>query len=152
MNEDKRPPMPQNFQWYSVCSAVHENEDSFDPTCVACNAGHWVNDEFHELDHWLYVHDPKLWRKWANRETKEGEPGHKARHFLESVFPGLRPKITTSVIATSQGAAPATSCNRHSNCEAAIEKWLAEHPGMKRWDIPFSFHCHDDECEDCFGN
>jgi hypothetical protein len=43
------------------------------------------------------------------------------------------------------------SCNRHANCEMAVQVWLEKHPGMTRLDIPFSFHCHDDECEDCFG-
>jgi len=39
------------------------------------------------------------------------------------------------------------SCNRHSNCDQAVAKFEAENgrkPGV-------SFHCHDDECEDCFG-
>jgi|SRR5579859_3736937 len=40
-------------------------------------------------------------------------------------------------------------CNRHNDCDAADAKWLAAHPEEKF--VPFSFHCHDDECEDCFG-
>lgn len=80
--------MPTNFQWYSICSAHRD----YHPDCPNCNVGHWVNDELHELDHWLYEHDQKLWRKWANRETTPDQPGHDARHFLESVFPGLRRK------------------------------------------------------------
>lgn len=84
--EDKRPSMPQNFQWYSVCSAHRD----YRPECNCCNAGHWVNDEFHELDRWLYEHNPKLWREWANRETHEGEPGHSSRTFLERIFPRLK--------------------------------------------------------------
>ncbi len=43
------------------------------------------------------------------------------------------------------------SCNRHSDCDEAEDKVLAKHPGMKRWEIGFNFHCHDEECEDCFG-
>ena len=43
------------------------------------------------------------------------------------------------------------SCNRHSNCDKAEEELLKRHPEMKKSDIHFSFHCHDDECEDCFG-
>lgn len=46
---------------------------------------------------------------------------------------------------------PVNHCNRHSNCKAAEEALLARNPGMTRLDISFSFHCHDDECEDCFG-
>jgi hypothetical protein len=39
------------------------------------------------------------------------------------------------------------SCNRHSDCAAATAKFK-EKNGR---DPGFSFHCHDDECEDCFG-
>lgn len=39
------------------------------------------------------------------------------------------------------------SCNRHSDCDAAVvrfrEKW-GKDPG-------FGFHCHDECCEECFG-
>src|SRR5208337_2169933 len=44
-----------------------------------------------------------------------------------------------------------TSCNRHADCEKAEEELLARNPGMKKSDIHLNFHCHDDECEDCFG-
>lgn len=39
------------------------------------------------------------------------------------------------------------SCNRHSNCEKAEE----EYRQRKGREPGFNFHCHDDECEDCFG-
>ena len=41
------------------------------------------------------------------------------------------------------------TCNRHSNCEQAAKDWLNNH-GMEKY-VPVGFHCHDDECEDCFG-
>ena len=41
-------------------------------------------------------------------------------------------------------------CNRHTDCAAANKKWLAEHP--KENFVPFSFHCHSEDCEDCFGS
>ena len=44
------------------------------------------------------------------------------------------------------------SCNRHFDCEDAEAKVLARNPGMKKIDIGFNFHCHNDECEDCFGS
>jgi hypothetical protein len=44
------------------------------------------------------------------------------------------------------------SCNRHLNCEEAENEVLARNPGKKRTDIHPTFHCHDDECEDCFGS
>lgn len=88
MAEDKRPPMPTNFYWSSVCSSHLE----YKAECGNCNAGRWINDELLECTHWLYEHYPKIWREWANRETTPDQPGHKARHFLESIFPGLRRK------------------------------------------------------------
>jgi hypothetical protein len=42
------------------------------------------------------------------------------------------------------------TCNRHHNCDEAEKIWLAAHPG-ERW-VPASFHCHDECCEECFGN
>lgn len=41
------------------------------------------------------------------------------------------------------------SCNRHSNCEQANKDWLNNH-AMEKY-VPMNFHCHNDECEDCFG-
>jgi hypothetical protein len=46
---------------------------------------------------------------------------------------------------------PRNSCNRHVDCEMAVQVWLERYPGKTRRDLPVSFHCHDDECEDCFG-
>ena len=39
------------------------------------------------------------------------------------------------------------SCNRHSNCDEANAEYKAKHGDAP----PASFHCHDDECPDCFG-
>jgi NTP pyrophosphatase (non-canonical NTP hydrolase) len=44
------------------------------------------------------------------------------------------------------------SCNRHSNCDKAETEVLARNPGKTRSDINVNFHCHDEECEDCFGS
>jgi hypothetical protein len=52
----------------------------------------------------------------------------------------------------AQPPAPARSCNRHDNCDEAEERAVARNPGMTRADIHTSFHCHDEECEDCFGS
>lgn len=45
---------------------------------------------------------------------------------------------------------PNRSCNRHNDCEAA-ENEVMQRRGIQRREIAASFHCHDDECEDCFG-
>lgn len=64
-----------------------------------------------------------------------------------------------------------SSCNRHLNCETADAKALAKYEereaevaiskaaGKRSWEIPAlppfwhkrAEHCHDDDCEDCFG-
>lgn len=46
---------------------------------------------------------------------------------------------------------PRKSCNRHSDCEAAETEMLKRHPSKTKRDVSVSFHCHDEECEDCFG-
>lgn len=61
-----------------------------------------------------------------------------------------------TMIATAKAALIASlppkvrSCNRHSDCDAA-EQEVMTRTGKKRHEISSSFHCHDDECEDCFG-
>ncbi len=42
------------------------------------------------------------------------------------------------------------TCNRHDDCDDANAKYLIRHPEEKF--VPYSFHCYDDECPDCFGN
>jgi len=44
------------------------------------------------------------------------------------------------------------SCNRHSDCDAAEAAVLARNPGKTAADISLTFHCHDEDCEDCFGS
>ena len=41
------------------------------------------------------------------------------------------------------------SCNRHVDCTIAEEEWLRKNPDYVR--IGPNFHCHDEDCEDCFG-
>ena len=43
------------------------------------------------------------------------------------------------------------SCNRHDDCDKAEEEVLARNPGKTKADIHYSFHCHSEDCEDCFG-
>lgn len=42
------------------------------------------------------------------------------------------------------------SCNRHDDCGEADKTYLSIH--TKERFTPANFHCHNDECEDCFGN
>ena len=41
------------------------------------------------------------------------------------------------------------SCNRHADCNEAERLRIERYPGTL---VPANFHCHDDECEDCFGS
>lgn len=51
------------------------------------------------------------------------------------------------------------TCNMHSDCAAADEAFKREHPeGLlrvtpygDRWIQRSATHCHDDDCEECFG-
>jgi hypothetical protein len=43
------------------------------------------------------------------------------------------------------------SCNRHEDCSEAEERYMKRNGITERYEIPLGFHCHDDECEDCFG-
>ena len=80
---DIRPKKPDNYTWYSVCSRHREYEIS----CNACNAGRWISGEEHELEHWLYEQDYKLWYKWANR------PESASKKALEEIFPHLKDPV-----------------------------------------------------------
>jgi hypothetical protein len=77
------------------------------------------------------------------------------RYFQEEVMPSDNTKsrhvAVTGGSPSGERESDTKSCNRHTNCELAVQELLARHPGMKRTDVSFSFHCHDDECEDCFG-
>lgn len=42
---------------------------------------------------------------------------------------------------------PVKSCNRHVDCEVAEQVFKEKNGRLPN----LSFHCHDDECEDCFG-
>ena len=39
------------------------------------------------------------------------------------------------------------SCNRHEDCKVAEEKYLKTYKLYP----PLNFHCHSEDCEDCFG-
>jgi hypothetical protein len=42
------------------------------------------------------------------------------------------------------------SCNRHDDCDKAEATWREWNP--HKGGPPASFHCHDECCEECFGN
>jgi hypothetical protein len=63
-------------------------------------------------------------------------------------WPGPRPGIDTE--KKQEKPVENNSCNRHDNCDEARKTWLLNHPTEKF--TPAGFHCHDDECEDCFGS
>lgn len=54
---------------------------------------------------------------------------------------------SSDAIAAAKREAERNKCNRHSDCAAANQAYRAKHGR----DPNFGFHCHDDDCEDCFG-
>lgn len=66
------------------------------------------------------------------------EPCIKCHHFTQDENFGKTPL-------------PPRSCNCHSDCNAAELDVMRRNPGTTRIDISFSFHCHDEDCEECFG-
>jgi hypothetical protein len=42
------------------------------------------------------------------------------------------------------------SCNRHADCDKANAEYLQRNPDKQF--VPLSFHCHSEDCEDCFGS
>ena len=70
---------------------------------------------------------------------EEGTP-----YIAVSSTPYVRPDLYAKI---AEGVK--RSCNRHSDCDQANKDWLLNHH-MEKY-VPIHFHCHDDECEDCFG-
>jgi len=73
----------------------------------------------------------------------------KAQEALEILRQISNPRLMNSIIKAGPTEVPAIrrSCNRHDDCaeaEARFKKDKGRDPGP-------NFHCHDDECEDCFG-
>lgn len=57
------------------------------------------------------------------------------------------PAVTPDSGAAHPTNAGIRSCNRHFNCDKADEEYRAKN-GKDPW---YTFHCHDEDCEDCFG-
>ena len=66
------------------------------------------------------------------------------------IYRDLEHMLTIRVWDASKYRDAHPSCNRHSDCKAADAKWLESHPDEKF--VPFNIHCHDEECEGCFGS
>jgi hypothetical protein len=86
----------------------------------------------------------------ANRDTDRMWPCDKIdigskRHFDMQYLPKFIPEPTKVKIKKKR------SCNRHDDCDKAEKELLARRPDKKNEFISFSFHCHDECCEDCFG-
>ena len=97
---------------------------------------HARSDDFVVLQangEWM-VHTYNYWAKFATEEE--------ARAYI-----ALLEYRASLPAQPAQGGAskPVTTCNRHSDCDAADEKARAK--GALHAD-----HCHDDCCSECFGN
>lgn len=47
--------------------------------------------------------------------------------------------------------AEANTCNRHNDCEAATKAYIERRKLKHAWEMPVDFHCHNENCEECFG-
>ncbi len=105
-----------------------------------------------ELLEVLLCPSPK-WLSWVDRNSIRSLVEELKRSRAREKT--LAQPLITRLLVPNQVAAPITdakrTCNRHNDCDEANAKWLAAHPGSERWNIPANFHCHDDDCEDCFG-
>ena len=111
----------------------------------------------------LAVKEPQHWRDAINLVHSEANraPDERTRQHWKDVASLLEgdllalkviavPSSLPSEDAEREAGPPKVrSCNRHQNCDEANQEWLVAHPAEKF--VPFSFHCHDEDCEDCFG-
>lgn len=99
----------------------------------------------------------RLTKVWVDKFTKamEGLPVDgidpvifKAHtDALRSMAEDLQAEVTEYEKTRKEQEPVKRRCNRHNDCAAAEEKWRPYHPNG----VPANFHCHDDECEECFG-
>ena len=71
-----------------------------------------------------------------------------SKWFSELAAVKIRELLMPEPVDTRPPQPPNRSCNRHVDCEIAEKVRLEKHPGTN---VPLSFHCHDEDCEDCFG-
>jgi hypothetical protein len=85
---------------------------------------------------------------WVRKELRMY--GNRMKQPIDAALATARKLVGTSE-RPQTNATPTPSkrsCNRHHDCDAAEAEVLAKNPGKT---ISFSFHCHDEDCEDCFG-
>lgn len=61
---------PFRSDWYSICSAHYEYNDS----CRMCQAGGWINTWKQKFETIIFKHNPELWMWWANGRKWERPP------------------------------------------------------------------------------
>jgi hypothetical protein len=73
---------PWRRNWSCICSihggAAEENRD-----CDMCMTGMYYWCISRAIGHFIYQHNPSLWRWWANL------PNSRSRRFLRRTFPNL---------------------------------------------------------------
>lgn len=142
------------FSWDNGQMAAHENAGQ--AACPDCEAAakHANSDAttpgfFHDK---CERHRTAAVAPGPREQLKDGyfEIAERERASFQPVR-GAQAEAPTAASEQGKSLSKVRSCNRHSNCGKAEEELLARNPGMKSTEISPSFHCHDDECEDCFG-
>ena len=88
----------------------------------------------------------------TKQETSELKVLQHALATYQLIVAGTHKLVEINPLSKMAPYTPSRSCNRHDDCAKAEEELLAKYPQMKKVDISFSFHCHDEDCEDCFGS
>jgi len=113
-----------------------------------------------------HLRDANQWKSRAEAAEGEAEKAKEERNRLEKMLQDiyakcvdigiLKPAALTPEPAQSTPQQQITpqkrSCNRHEDCDTAEEALLARSPSKTKADISLSFHCHAEDCEDCFGS
>lgn len=98
-------------------------------------------------------HVPQVYRDhsdaWIECSCGWGDFGASGEEWLEHITAVKKEQETRSK-PEPEPIPKVKSCNRHFDCKEAEEVYYGKHPKEPRGYIP-NFHCHDDECEDCFG-
>lgn len=111
----------------------------------------WLQSSGMSLETWKAVigYRSAVWNDHQGRDNKS--PMYEAESVRTAIDAamGAVPAPPADTPMPPSEPAKRTSCNRHNDCEQAEKDRLTRHPGTLP---PFSFHCHNDECEECFGN
>lgn len=51
---------PLRKTWYSICT----KHKKYNSSCPKCNRGNWISDTKYQLNKFVYMNFPKIWKWW----------------------------------------------------------------------------------------